>query len=53
MKLLSYCIFSSPTFVRYGGTEPRLLAVVPANGRELPVPFDFLPHHDIVAGDIL
>jgi hypothetical protein len=40
MKLLH---FSSPTFVRYGGTGPGLLALVPDIGRELPVPFDFLP----------
>src|SRR5580704_17922439 len=45
--------FSSHPFVRYGGTGPGLLAVVPDVGRELPAPFDFLPHRDILAGDIL
>jgi hypothetical protein len=39
--------------VRYGGTGPSLLAVVPDIGRELPVSSDFLPHHDVLAGDIL
>src|SRR6202163_4995436 len=51
MKLLHG--FSSHPFVRYSGTGPGLLAVVPDVGRELPVPFDFLPRHDILAGDIL
>jgi hypothetical protein len=30
-----------------------ILTVGPDIGRELPVPFDFLPHHDILAGDVL
>jgi hypothetical protein len=49
MKLLHG--FSSHPFVRYGGTGPAYLPSFQIAAASFP--FDFLPYHDIVAGDIL
>jgi hypothetical protein len=49
MKLLHR--FSSPTFAHYGATGAEYLPSVQILAASFP--FDFLPHHDIVAGDVL
>jgi hypothetical protein len=48
MKLLH---FSSRTVVRYGATGPPYLPSLQISAASFPSPFNFLPHHDILAGD--
>jgi hypothetical protein len=49
MKLLHE--FGSHTVVRYGATGPPYLPSLQISAASFPSPFNFLPHHDILAGD--